>query len=110
VSLPQNMQALAKANETRLARAELKRELKAGTCSIDVVLLDPPDFAKAMPVLDLLGALRHFGEQKALRAFQGALPFASPHLRLGHLSRQSRQRLVDYLHANHRWAIGSKVA
>ncbi len=41
-SLDQRMDALSRANEVRVLRAQLKRDLKAGRVSIGALLLDPP--------------------------------------------------------------------
>ena len=40
--------ALKRANEVRTARAQLKRDLKAGRRSIHDLLLDPPEYVETM--------------------------------------------------------------
>ena len=51
---PQNMRALARANEVRLARAELKRGVAFGEIDVAEVIVDCPWEAQSMAVADLL--------------------------------------------------------
>ena len=61
---PQHMQALAKANEVRLARAELKRRVAIGDIAAAEVILTSPWEAETMTVSDLLLSQRRWGNQR----------------------------------------------
>jgi hypothetical protein len=63
----QRLHALSVANSIRTARAELKRELKAGRVRIVDVLAVPPECARTAKVEDLLVALPKIGPHKAAR-------------------------------------------
>jgi hypothetical protein len=62
---PQNMQALAKANRVRLARAELKREVREGRLSVREAM-DRPE-AETMLLFDLLIEQRRWGKSRVRR-------------------------------------------
>jgi hypothetical protein len=61
------LRALGRANDVRRRRADLKRELAAGTLSIVDVLADPPTHAETAKVRQLLLAVPHLGPVKARR-------------------------------------------
>ena len=46
-TLDQRMRALRHANEVRIGRARLKREVASGSVRIDQIIDQPPEFAKA---------------------------------------------------------------
>ncbi len=58
---PQHMQALRRANEVRLARAELKRRVGDGTTPVKEVILECPWEAASMTVTELLLSQRRWG-------------------------------------------------
>lgn len=58
---PQHLQALTRANEVRLARAELKRRVACGEISVGEVILESPWEAGSMTVADLLMSQRRWG-------------------------------------------------
>src|SRR5512140_324841 len=60
-SLDQRMDALSRANEVRVLRAQLKRDLKAGRVSIGALLLDPPPYLETAKIFDMLLALPRDG-------------------------------------------------
>ena len=62
---PQHMQALARANQVRLARARLKREVMAGMRLADEVILDCPEEAVSMTMIELLSAQRGWGRKRS---------------------------------------------
>jgi hypothetical protein len=66
-SLDQRMEALKRANEIRVRRAQLKKELKDGRARIQDVLRDPPDYVSTAKVFDMLMAVPKFGRVKAAR-------------------------------------------
>lgn len=61
----QHMKALAKANEVRLARASLKRQIAAGELSVAEVLADFPPEAEGMTVSELLSSQRRWGRTRS---------------------------------------------
>ncbi len=60
----QRTEALERANEIRLDRAQIKRDLKMRKISIVDLLLDPPDSLATMPVLDLVRSIPAYGDRK----------------------------------------------
>jgi hypothetical protein len=67
---PQHLLALAKANEVRLARAELKRRVAVGQVSAAEVIRSRPTETDSMPVSELLTAQRRWGSTWARRFLQ----------------------------------------
>ena len=61
------MEALKRANEIRVRRAQLKKDLKDGRLQIEVVLRDPPEYVETAKVFDILMAVPKFGRVKAAR-------------------------------------------
>ena len=66
-SLDQRMEALKRANDIRVKRAQLKKDLKSGEASIDEILRDPPEYVSTAKVFDMLMAVPKFGRVKAAR-------------------------------------------
>lgn len=66
--LQQRMEALNRANTVRLARAHVKRDLKAGRMSLADALAD--DCCQSAVAFDLLRSVRGYGLEKARRAFR----------------------------------------
>jgi hypothetical protein len=64
----QQLRALAKANEVRLARAQLKRELSTGAVELAQLLAGPPPCAETAKLRDLLLAVPRMGPAKVQRA------------------------------------------
>jgi hypothetical protein len=58
---PQRLRALERANEVRLARAELKRRIADGNVSAAEVIMSPPWEARSWSVADLLMTQRRWG-------------------------------------------------
>jgi hypothetical protein len=67
---PQRLRALERANEVRLARAELKRRIADGHVSAADVILAPPLAARSWSVADLLMSQRRWGSTRC-RKFLG---------------------------------------
>jgi hypothetical protein len=72
---PQHLQALARANEVRLARAELKRRVLEQELSVADVVLDPPAAADNMTVADLLMSQKRWGHTRC-RKFLATIPMS----------------------------------
>jgi len=86
--------ALARAQEVRTYRAQLKRRVKSGEVSRDEVLgmiEEPPPELTRMKVADLLAAMPRFGDTKTLRLLRRA--DISPLKTVGSITPQARDRL-----------------
>ena len=68
---PQHLRALQRANEVRLARADLKRRVSSGETRVSDVVLDVPWEAESMTISDLLTAQRRWGHTRCRRFLQG---------------------------------------
>src|SRR4026208_787944 len=64
-SLDQRMEALKRANDIRVRRAQLKKDLKTGSANADEILGTPPEYVSAAKVSDILMAVPKFGRVKA---------------------------------------------
>jgi len=64
---PQHMQALRRANEVRLARAELKRKVADGTITVGEIILKCPWEAASMTIADLLMSQHRWGRTRCRR-------------------------------------------
>jgi hypothetical protein len=99
---PQHMQALARANRVRLARAELKRSIVRGDVSAADVIRDAPWEVESMTLAELLTSQRRWGRTRARKFL---LEFAvsqgtglSENKRIGTLSNRQRALLAMELH------------
>jgi hypothetical protein len=61
---PQRLRALERANEIRLARAELKRRIAEGDVTVAEVLLNPPSEAGSWAIGDVLTSQRRWGSTR----------------------------------------------
>lgn len=95
-TMPQNMQALARANEIRLGRAKLKRDIKSGRLAVTDVIANPPEPALTMPVMDLLCAQYQWARARSLRTLQD-VGVMSERRRIGDLTERQRRILVKAL-------------
>jgi hypothetical protein len=68
---PQHMQALQRANEVRLARAELKRKVGEGSITVDEVILTCPWEAASMTIAELLTSQRRWGTTRCSKFLAG---------------------------------------
>ena len=93
--VPQHMQALAEANRVRLARAQLKRDLKAARVSIHDLLLEPPEYVETAKVFDMLLAVPKYGRVKVNKILVQCR--ISPSKTIGGLSERQRTELVGLL-------------
>jgi hypothetical protein len=62
--VPQRLRALERANEIRLARAELKRRIADGHVSAAEVILEPPFEAGSWAIGELLMSQRRWGSTR----------------------------------------------
>ena len=72
---PQHLQALERANEVRLARAELKRRIARGDVTAADVILEAPHEVSSMTIGDLLTSQRRWGTTRSRRVLS-AVPLA----------------------------------
>lgn len=92
---PQHLEALKRANEVRLARAELKRKVAAGETAAGDVILACPWQAESMPVCELLTSQRRWGQTRCRRALMSlGVP---ENKRIGTLTERQRLALAAVL-------------
>jgi hypothetical protein len=91
----QRMQGLARANEIRERRAQLKKDLKAGRVLLAGALLSKEDWLQTMRVGEILLAVPGVGQKKVARAMSGCLLNHS--VRLGTLTAERRRELLKAL-------------
>jgi hypothetical protein len=95
---PQHLRALARANEVRLARAELKRRIADGEIAVADVIRDCPWEAASMPVAELLMSQRRWGVNRCRRVLQAIpVPENKP---VGAMTDRQRNELVVRLAPN----------
>jgi hypothetical protein len=86
------MEALKRANDIRVRRAQLKKDLKDGRVQIDAVLADPPEYVETAKVFDILMAVPKFGRVKAAKLLNQCR--ISQSKTVGGLSDRQRTELV----------------
>jgi S13-like protein len=92
-SLDQRMDALRRANDVRVRRAKLKKDLKEGRVRIQVILDNPPEYVETAKVIDILMAVPKFGRVKAARFLNTCR--ISQSKTVGGLSGRQRAELID---------------
>jgi hypothetical protein len=92
---PQHLQALSRANEVRLARAELKRRVACGQTSVAEVVLESPWEAESMTVADLLMSQRRWGHTRA-RKFLAQIPMSETKT-VGSMTERQRHAMASLL-------------
>ena len=93
----QCMEALARANEVRLARAALKREISAGRRNITEVITESPWEADSMSLSELLCSQRRWGRARSRKLLSSTA--LSEGKRVGALTERQRRVLVAALEA-----------
>jgi hypothetical protein len=93
--VPQHMSALQLANRVRLARAELKRQVRARQIPAADVVRDVPWEAQTMAIGELLVAQHRWGRTRMLR-FLARLAVGE-NKQLGSLTERQRRVLIDAL-------------
>ena len=94
---PQCMEALARANKVRLARAALKREISAGHRSITEVIMDSPWEVDSMSLGELLCAQRRWGRARSRKLLSSTA--LNEGKQVGTLTDRQRRILVAALEA-----------
>ena len=95
VQAPQHMQALARANRVRLARAELKRSIARGEIDASTVVLECPWETESMTLAELLTSQRRWGRTRARKFLLGVA--LNENKRLGTLTPRQRALLATAL-------------
>lgn len=93
----QCMQALARANQVRLARAALKREVSAGRRGVTEVIVESPWEADSMSLSELLCSQRRWGRARSRKLLSSTA--LSEGKRVGTLTDRQRRILVAALEA-----------
>ena len=92
---PQHMRALARANEVRLARADLKRRISQGEVGVAEVVLASPWEAESMTISDLLMSQRRWGTTRCRKLLQN-IPM-SENKTVGSMTERQRRALASLL-------------
>ena len=91
----QRLSALQRANEIRLGRSQLKKELAAGSCRLDDLLAGPPELARGAKVYDLLLAVPKLGRVRVSKLLRHCR--ISEAKTLGGLNERQRAELIASL-------------
>src|SRR3984957_12325656 len=97
---PQYMRALERANQVRLARAELKRRVASGELDVAEVILECPWEADSMAVADLLMSQRRWGQTRC-RKFLAQIPMTEKK-QIGSMTERQRNTLAEMLRSSDR--------
>ena len=97
---PQHMRALARANEVRLARADLKRRIAQGEVGVADVVLNSPWEAESMTISDLLMSQRRWGTTRCRKLLQN-IPM-SENKTVGSMTERQRRALASLLDGSSR--------
>jgi hypothetical protein len=89
------MRALERANQVRLARAELKRRIAEGEVDVAEVILDCRWEAHSMAISDLLMSQRRWGQTRC-RKFLAQIPL-SENKPVGSLTERQARALAELL-------------
>jgi len=97
---PQHMEALARANRVRLARAELKRSIGRGDVEVAEIVRECPWETESMSLAELLTSQRRWGRTRARKLLQAVA--LSENKRLGTLTPRQRALLASAVSAGPR--------
>jgi hypothetical protein len=94
-SIIQRREALEKANDIRVKRARLKRDIKARRKFIVDLIEKPPYYIETMKLFDLILAAPKYGRVKANKILNDCR--VSPSKTIGGLSTRQRSEIVEKL-------------
>ncbi len=97
---PQHMRALARANEVRLARAQMKREIASGHRHVLEIVGECPWEAESMTVGELLRSQRRWGRARSRKLINSV--GLTENKQLGSFTQRQRGLLVHALQAKDR--------
>lgn len=95
---PQHMRALDRANQVRLARAELKREIAEGSRTVADVVTDCPWESESMTISDLLMSQHRWGRTRC-RRFLADVPMSETKT-IGTMTERQRNCLAARLNGD----------
>jgi hypothetical protein len=101
---PQYMRALERANEVRLARADLKRRVADGELNAADVILSAPWEVESMAVADLLMSQRRWGHTRC-RKFLAGIPMSETKT-IGSMTERQRRSVSATLSMNSGRGVG----
>jgi hypothetical protein len=93
--LPQHLEALARANKVRLARADLKRAIAAGKRSVVDVVVTVPWETATMTLAELLSSQHRWGRTRS-RKFLSSIGLTE-NKKLGTLTPRQRKLIAEAL-------------
>jgi hypothetical protein len=93
----QRMQALARGNVIRMARAEDKRQIKAGRLNPTDILRHPPECWEKATVLELVMSMHRVGKSRARKWLTAER--IDPGREIGRMTELQRFRLAKHLDA-----------
>jgi len=88
---------LARANEIRIQRSELKRSLRNGAERLEGLILDPPEFLHSAKVAELLMSVPKVGPVRAAKILEQCR--VSPSKTVIGLTPRQRRELLEVLGA-----------
>ncbi len=91
----QALEALEKANMTRVLRAADKRAVKLGDLDPTSILMDPPEYWQSAKLIDLLLSMNRIGRRRANRWCK--IEAISPAQRLDHLTERQCRMLSAHI-------------
>lgn len=91
----ERLENLRRANEVRMARAEIRRAISTRIMDPSEVLLNTPECCKKVAVGDFCRWVPYIGRKRAMLRLKSI--GVSPTVPLGHLSRGTRERIVQVL-------------
>jgi hypothetical protein len=92
--LIQRDRALQKANEVRVARKELKEQIKAGERTVVDIIESPPAYLSTAPIGDVVMWEPGIGRWRAGKVINGLARMSTP---VDRLSPKTRQRIAERL-------------
>lgn len=98
MTMPQHMEALQRANEVRLERAAIKKQLKAGELSLEELLDDTPACLDNVEIGDLIAWMHRYGPQRVNRVLMDPVtgrPIIGRHIPLWRIGAATRERLIE---------------
>jgi hypothetical protein len=104
-SLDQRLSALQRANEVRVGRSRLKKQLAAGTCRIEDLLTETPELALSARIYDLLLAVPKLGRVRVSKLLRHCR--ISEAKTLAGLTERQRAELLATLRRDKREAPGT---
>jgi ferritin-like metal-binding protein YciE len=97
VPAPQHLRALQRANQIRLARAEIKRRIATGELTVVEVLVSGAQEIETMEIAELLTSQRRWGHTRA-RRFLAAIPMTESKT-IGSMTERQLSTLASMLSA-----------